>query len=144
MIRGTDGIGDMKTCTRCGKTKNLQAFAWKNRRQGTRSTGCKACQTILNKSHYKRNKKMYFDKNRKRRLKMRCLMNKLKESTPCQDCGGFFIALVMEFDHIKGKKRFNISSKLEGSKTKLKIEMAKCELVCANCHRVRTHKRKNL
>ena len=71
------------------------------------------------------------------------LIKRLKESTPCADCGQYFPSYVMDFDHLKDKG-FGIAryrSKCVSEKT-LKSEMAKCEIVCSNCHRVRTHKRK--
>lgn len=68
-------------------------------------------------------------------------VNKLKEA-PCTDCGGKFPSVCMDFDHVHGEKRFNVS---EGVNFKsfdvLVAELAKCELVCANCHRLRSQSR---
>lgn len=67
-----------------------------------------------------------------------------KERTPCTDCGHTFPACVMDFDHVSGEKVNNIGTMVAHgwSKEKILKEMAKCELVCANCHRIRTWKRK--
>ena len=59
-----------------------------------------------------------------------------KESRPCMDCGKFYPACVMEFDHQKDKTRA-ISRMLSASAKRIYIEIEKCELVCANCHRIR-------
>lgn len=61
---------------------------------------------------------------------------------PCQDCGQSFPHYVMEFDHVpeRGPKQFNISRGNTGSSAWL-TELAKCDLVCANCHRARTYER---
>ena len=61
----------------------------------------------------------------------------------CLDCGAGN-PMVLEFDHIpgRGKKEANISDLLQrGSWIKIVAEIAKCDIVCANCHRIRTHTR---
>ena len=46
-------------------------------------------------------------------------------------------------DHVGDDKSFNVSrmSRL-GSKRKIDEEIAKCEVVCSNCHRERTQQQK--
>ena len=67
-------------------------------------------------------------------------IRKLKEETPCADCGKCFPYYVMDFDHVRGTKYKNVGNLITtGTRRKLYIEIEKCELVCANCHRVRTH-----
>jgi hypothetical protein len=65
-----------------------------------------------------------------------------KEITPCADCGDCFPYYVMDFDHL-GDKSFAISryKTVTNSLERVREEIAKCELVCSNCHRVRTHLR---
>lgn len=66
-----------------------------------------------------------------------------KESNPCADCGGFFPHYVMDFDHVRGVKSGGIAQGARNwPKAKLAEEIAKCDLVCANCHRIRTFNRK--
>jgi hypothetical protein len=62
---------------------------------------------------------------------------------PCMDCGNVFIPDVLEFDHREPHlKEFTIS-KAKGEKlSRLQAEIAKCDLVCANCHRVRESRRR--
>ena len=68
----------------------------------------------------------------------------LKESTPCFDCDKFFQACIMDFDHIEDNKISNISRMVNNNASWEKIykEIAKCQLVCANCHRLRTWNRR--
>jgi len=47
----------------------------------------------------------------------------------------------MEFDHVRGKKLFNLSKPPYNLK-RVAAEIAKCDLVCANCHRLRTASRR--
>lgn len=67
----------------------------------------------------------------------------LKQSLYCMDCNGSFPSVAMDFDHVRGEKVANIGTLCSAAAPlqKLKDEIAKCELVCANCHRVRTRDR---
>lgn len=66
---------------------------------------------------------------------------KIKD-VPCADCGLKYPPYVMDFDHVRGVKSFNISAKGRVcSMEKLMEEVSKCEIVCSNCHRIRTAKR---
>ena len=65
--------------------------------------------------------------------------NKLfKAGKPCHDCGETYHQEVMEFDHVRGEKRWDVSQNMWRSLEEVEAEIAKCELVCANCHRLRT------
>lgn len=58
---------------------------------------------------------------------------------PCTDCGGWFEHFQMDFDHRdRSLKSFEITGKYHTSKKRLLAEIAKCDVVCANCHRLRT------
>lgn len=65
------------------------------------------------------------------------------KNKPCTDCGGLFPSYVMDFDHIDGNKTDNISGMVRKMTCLKKIqdEIDKCELVCSNCHRIRTFAR---
>ena len=65
------------------------------------------------------------------------------KNVPCKDCTGRFPTCVMDFDHVSGIKVKDVSSMITHSPTpELLAEIKKCEVVCANCHRVRTHNRR--
>ena len=61
------------------------------------------------------------------------------KAVPCQDCHKMYPPYVLDFDHVRGKKRFNVSRGGCRSGQVLLAEIAKCDIVCANCHRERTH-----
>lgn len=64
----------------------------------------------------------------------------------CADCGYSKWAGALDFDHLpEFTKSFAIGQNT-GSKTweQLVVEIAKCEVVCANCHRERTDRRRNV
>lgn len=73
----------------------------------------------------------------------RALIQEAK-NRPCTDCGVQYPYYVMEFDHLDaGTKEFNVSAGVtRASYERLLAEIAKCEVVCANCHAERTHQRK--
>lgn len=64
-------------------------------------------------------------------------------SAPCTDCKNTYPYYVMEFDHVpeRGPKKFTISYGANLKKS-FQEELAKCDLVCANCHAIRTWERK--
>ena len=68
------------------------------------------------------------------------------KNKPCMDCGGKFPLECMDFDHVpsRGQKKFNIgwSSNRETLES-LKLEILKCDVICSNCHRTRTKKRRS-
>lgn len=69
----------------------------------------------------------------------RTLVLKAKDQ-PCADCGIQYPPCVMEFDHVRGTKSFNIGGNSSWlSHQKLLKEIEKCDVVCANCHAMRTH-----
>lgn len=69
-------------------------------------------------------------------------IRRLKEASPCLDCGEMYPYYVMQFDHRPGEgKSFNVSDAKGYSRLSIENEIAKCDLVCANCHSIRTHGR---
>lgn len=62
---------------------------------------------------------------------------------PCGDCKQSFPPYCMDFDHRPDEvKSFTISGRARMRWDKLLTEIAKCDVVCAICHRKRTHARK--
>lgn len=71
------------------------------------------------------------------------LAQKLK-SVPCADCGGTFDPVCMDFDHRPGTKKVTcVAYLVRGARERFLEEVAKCDVVCANCHRLRTKKRRS-
>ena len=69
----------------------------------------------------------------------------IKASTPCADCGNYYPAPAMQFDHVRGEKLFILASTSTTNigRARIDTEIAKCDVVCANCHAMRTFKRRS-
>lgn len=64
---------------------------------------------------------------------------------PCADCDQRYPYYVMQFDHLGEEEKEDRISALAWvpvGEARLRAEMAKCEVVCANCHAERTHQRR--
>lgn len=72
----------------------------------------------------------------------RAFVQSLKNK-PCADCNKSYPHYVMDFDHVTGKT-FTLSSPGRRSNKTILKEVEKCELVCSNCHRIRTFERRNV
>ena len=75
--------------------------------------------------------------------KRRAWLDAFKQQ-PCMDCDGTFSAECMDLDHREGEgKDFEIGARIiTKAWAKVLTEIEKCDLVCANCHRIRTKKRR--
>ena len=132
---------NVRVCSRCGQTRRTDEFKFRNRAKGLRYAYCRPCSRAENRRHYERNKSTYKDGAAARQRENKELVRALKASTPCNDCGNRFPYYVMEFDHRNpDEKSFQISTAFV-AKGRLRIlaEIEKCDVVCANCHRIRTH-----
>lgn len=88
---------------------------------------------------------MAFDRNsyqRRYESDRRAYINDYKTRHGCMDCKMFYPGFMLDFDHVRGQKLFNIGNRVLRSKQALNAEVAKCDVVCKNCHALRTHKRK--
>ena len=123
--------GVLQTCYSCHGVKPREAFAkvvvkgkpyWM-----TRCNSCRAQRNLATPA---------FQRNRKN-------FEALKDK-PCLDCGNRFPAECMDFDHVRGEdKKINVAAAWRWMTPEdLQVEVDKCDLVCSNCHRTRTKKRK--
>ena len=70
-------------------------------------------------------------------------LKEIKEKNPCMDCKVSYPYYMMDFDHVRGQKHSNVAELINTlSKKRIDAEIAKCEVVCSNCHRARTYIRK--
>ena len=120
----------------------MDAFAFRDRRKETRQSMCRACHKTYHAKYYDGSKARYLERQRSRRAELKAIIARAKD-VPCADCGGQFPRFVLEFDHRDRRtKRFSIAAfwKVTADVEVVLAEIAKCDIVCANCHRVRTHR----
>ena len=99
------------------------------------------------REHYEKNidtiKARTAARNKRQRIVNRDFIISVKESTPCTDCNESYPYYVMHFDHIYEKNGSVANlSRSSVSIRRLQQEIDNCEIVCANCHAIRTHERK--
>lgn len=133
----------MKICPKCKRTLPLTKFNWKYTNV-QRAVHCKSCSRKYTKEHYKKNREYYLKKAKIRNSKIRnkayTYIYLYLKTHNCIDCGEKDI-LVLEFDHKDKTRKIGAVSRIirdAGSLDKLKEEIDKCEVRCANCHRRKT------
>lgn len=135
-----------KTCARCRRQLPLREFPLR-RKDGTKRYGhCRSCKAAYQRQWYERNRARHIANvaviRRRTAAEHRTIVNQAK-ATPCTDCGLTYPPYVMDFDHVRGRKLGEIG-RMKGKVTTatLRAEIAKCDVVCSNCHRIRTHRRR--
>ena len=100
------------------------------------------------KRHYQKNKDKIkarsYERNKIQRVRNRDFVKSIKEISECIDCGENN-PLVLDFDHVRGDKVLAISDMVNRAYgiNSISEEMEKCEVRCANCHRIITEKRRD-
>jgi hypothetical protein len=115
-----------KTCSKCKYPKPLIEMV---KQRGSPDGLSSWCITCFNKANRIRS----LERTRSRQK----LINLLKED-PCMDCGNKFPPCCMDFDHVRGAKELPISKMYTCAWSRVLLEVSKCDLVCACCHRIRT------
>lgn len=110
---------------------------------------------VTSVGNMRRNSKRWYEANKEKALQStresnRRILDRIKEyvdsvkSQPCTDCGNTYPPECMDFDHLDPSTKvgsISLMRKQYKSLDKIKEEITKCELVCANCHRTRTLRR---
>lgn len=136
----SEGNGKGKRCSTCKEWKPLTEFNKRSTAPDGHQWSCRDC----NKAYHYKNHERHMAQIRKRNKRVwqqntRFLRDYLLDH-PCVDCGENDVA-VLEFDHLRDKEQ-NVTTLVHGwSWAAILEEIAKCEVVCANCHRRRTFTR---
>lgn len=135
-----------KLCRKCNVEKPVEDF---HKRGSGYQPWCKPCKSDDFKQYYNnpdKHKRLRDRLNKNRdnsRSRISAEVNKLKEA-PCMDCKQTFHPCAMDFDHLRDKTMSISEMVTRGWSTEeVLAEIAKCELVCSNCHRVRTFNRRS-
>ena len=133
----------MKTCTKCGEAKPLEEFYRHAANRSGREGRCKVCRNADRRACAKGDPVTQALRTGAAYRKRRDWIWGLK-SNPCQRCGNSYHPTAMDFDHLPGfKKVFEVNGQgMMRTRTAVEAEIAKCQLLCAVCHRIVTWERK--
>ena len=135
-------VATEKRCPRCQATKPVSEFPVRAR--GSPDSFCRACAKAYFHEYYLKNKALYVARAARHSKKMQEVLRVGKDK-PCADCGRKYPYYVMDYDHRDGETKLcNVSAlhaRRRVSMRTLLAEIAKCDVVCANCHRERTQRR---
>lgn len=136
-------------CRTCEEDKSDSDFYRLSNNAGY-ALDCRVCYNVKQRKRYHSNEKIRIKriknnvKNHQDKIRSHVdLVNSFKDR-PCTDCKIKFKPWQMDLDHIRGEKIESVSNMVQQAFPLeiLKAELIKCEVVCANCHRDRTHNRK--
>lgn len=121
----------MKPCWTCRRELPLSEFFRNCRTKDGHLNHCKRC--FSDKHSVGRSERAKRD---------RAYFQAVKVERGCTDCGYRTHAVALDFDHLPGAMKLYRIACMAGLRRELiDAEIAKCEVVCSNCHRVRTHDR---
>lgn len=135
-----------KKCTKCNDDLTIDNFPVMNKITGKISSMCHDCKREYDREYWENNKHERSEIKNKQQKKNRSskrkyIINFLKKSK-CADCP-ISDWRVLEFDHRdRENKSFNIADAVNYSIERIQLEIDKCDVVCANCHRIRTIKQR--
>jgi len=139
------GTLQMLLCTRCHQMTPSDQFPPKRRGGAQLQTWCRACFAEVNARRYVQKHTSELERlgrnlDANRRANQAAVLAYLREH-PCVDCGESD-TVVLEFDHLIGKRK-DVSALLNSGATwpSIQREISKCQVRCANCHRIRTGQR---
>ena len=133
----------MPRCCMCRLDKPETDFAFRYLKTGQRQAHCRVCHAAYRRQHYLRNREMYITREVARmagyRIDNQILIFEYLSAHPCADCGESD-QLVLDFDHRDPSTKRSEVARLACTKPWkiVSVEIAKCDIRCANCHRRRT------
>lgn len=132
-----------KKCPDCKKVKSSSEYGRNKSRVDGLQGYCLVCMRVRSLASYDKHRDSYFLRAKKRDKELDALVYKAKD-IPCADCGRKYPHYVMDFDHVGSERKFLNICRMRARRfafDKILSEIAKCEVVCSNCHRIRTNKR---
>ncbi len=126
----------MKQCSKCNRS-DVEFGKNSYKKDGFQSQ-CKKCKSESDAKHYSKNKNKQKLRVKEQRRKTRQFIYDYLKNNPCVDCYEKD-PVVLDFDHLNDKT-INVSQMVSGgfSIENIMLEISKCEVRCANCHRRKT------
>ena len=128
----------------CYKTLPIEKFTWENKSKGLRRHACSSCRYKYEMKRYDKNpeakqlrSESIVKATKKRRTQLQSKVNEIKSNSPCVDCGGSFHPIAMDFDHVRGTKKYGISKMvakcMPEDKILKEIERIERKILCLDC-----------
>ena len=132
---------NQRTCNQCALSfpASKDYFRPRSNNRGLEAA-CKSCQRENSRAYEQVKISSGIRRVVGRRVRLRGFLDQIKLEGGCVVCGYNAHPAALDFDHLPGKTKVATIAKLfSGLKEQLLLEeIKKCEVVCANCHRVRT------
>lgn len=128
----------LKTCKRCNTEKARSEFHRHSNRLDGLQTYCKSCKSGISSDLIKRNPELLTvqaERNKVNRAANRKYVSDYKESHGCLKCGEKHPACLDLHHTDQSIKDSSVSQMLYNCKDKIDVEIAKCVVLCSNCHR---------
>lgn len=119
------------TCPRCKDRQKIHSY-------------CKPCEKAYSSEWYQKNKEKTLAKNKRNSQKILEWLQNYKAEHGCHECGYNEHSCALDFHHVdESKKDFalNLAQRKRYGMERIRKEVAKCIVLCANCHRVHHHKK---
>lgn len=128
---------ETKICAGCKCEKNLDEFNRKLKSSDGLQPTCRSCNSNAKRKHYESNKAVYRERSKERKKGITEWFNEYRSHLKCEECPENHPA-VIDFHHLDGdQKEVEISRAVHNSWSieKIQSEIAKCKVLCSNCHR---------
>lgn len=95
------------------------------------------CASCRNNAPFKKITTQKFQQSRRNDI------NAIKVARGCSVCGYNAHPAALDFNHVRGEKLFNVSRDTKTAWSKVLEEIAKCDVLCSNCHRIHTYENRH-
>lgn len=128
---------DQKLCRNCDTVKPLSYFSKSKGKSDGLQPFCKECMKVYLKSRYEATREYSISTRMKRKADLRRHFAEYKSTLKCEECPESHPA-ALDFHHRDGSSKEATVSQavaLGWSLKRLMAEIAKCRVLCSNCHR---------
>lgn len=129
-----------KRCSGCRQWKPLTDFNRRSTAKDGRQWVCRECSRKYHRDNWDRHMAQIRARRKRLRRDNRKKLWDYFATHSCADCGTSD-PRVLEFDHLRDKRGAISKMALDFAWNVIEAEIAKCDVVCANCHRIRTYSR---
>lgn len=130
-----------KRCPTCSKQKDVSEFSWRIKARNRRQSSCKICVKEYNNHSYRHGNRAHQVRERayRHRKELRLKVDAYKMKLGCSRCGYAEHPAALDMHHHEqDSKEAAVVTMIHDcvSEDRLWKEIAKCTVLCANCHRI--------